>query len=325
MDSGSSKFSIKALYSRLIKSKKKDENLKDIKAKNASKQGSLNDDISSMTPEQLNSKMMEYKKLGNLCFQHLDYDQAIKEYKVALQYKETSVIYSNIARCHTNLKNYHKCIEYCAFALSLDRNNFKAHAMLGDSLVQLSEIENWLDHLLDAQDNYNKAIKSCHEANASVHIVEIKKKAIDAQNKYHRLKRKFDYDKLVEFIYKANFVMSKKRQEIEASGDMANLELHIKHQSHLDALTEEKLSKYEDHMPDRELNLNHYEWVITYDIMNDPYTTSSGYSYEKECIVDYLKRDNRDPHTREFTTPNMLYENKALKRAIESYKIENDL
>lgn len=53
-----------------------------------------------LTPEERNVKMEECKNKGNDKFKVLDYEGAIKEYKKAIFYSESSPIYSNIARCY---------------------------------------------------------------------------------------------------------------------------------------------------------------------------------------------------------------------------------
>mmetsp|Transcript_18672 Transcript_18672/g.16537 ORF Transcript_18672/g.16537 Transcript_18672/m.16537 type:complete len:132 (+) Transcript_18672:15-410(+) len=89
-------------------------------------------DNEGLTKEQRNSRLEEHKKAGNLNFQAQFYDLAIVEYKKALHYKDSSILYSNIARCYLHKEQTEKCIESCAQALSLDQENFKAILMLGD-------------------------------------------------------------------------------------------------------------------------------------------------------------------------------------------------
>lgn len=54
--------------------------------------------------------------------------------------------------------------------------------------------------------------------------------------------------------------------------------------------------------------------------MKDPYTTKSGNSYEKSELFEYLKRDNRDPMTRQPITHKDVYPNFAFKKACSHYK-----
>ena len=63
-----------------------------------------------------------------------------------------------------------------------------------------------------------------------------------------------------------------------------------------------------------------YEWVFTYELMKDPYTTVSGYSYEKDHLFKYLLTNRRDPMTRVIIPYNQIYQNIALQKAITYYK-----
>ena len=76
----------------------------------------------------------------------------------ALKQYETSIVYSNIARCHLKLEEINKCIDNCAMALTHNPNNFKAELMLGDSSLLLAEKEQNELFADQAQEYYKKAI-----------------------------------------------------------------------------------------------------------------------------------------------------------------------
>jgi len=54
--------------------------------------------------------------------------------------------------------------------------------------------------------------------------------------------------------------------------------------------------------------------------MKNPVTTRSGNSYDKDSLYEYIRRDDRDPLTREKIKINEIYPNLALKKAIEYHK-----
>ena len=59
---------------------------------------------------------------------------------------------------------------------------------------------------------------------------------------------------------------------------------------------------------------------ITQTFMENPVITPSGTYYDKNAILDWIKRNPTDPITREKLTPDMLIEDHEYKRAIQEYK-----
>ena len=59
---------------------------------------------------------------------------------------------------------------------------------------------------------------------------------------------------------------------------------------------------------------------ITQDYMNDPVMCPSGNYYEKKAILDWLKKNDTEPLTRQFLTPDMLIEDKEYKKKILEYR-----
>ena len=124
-------------------------------------------------------------------------------------------MYSNLARCHYKLANYQKCIEYCASSLSLDKYNFKANLLFGDSLVEMSEIEHMSSYCMDSLDYFNKALKTWQETGQEVYIVEINKKIVAAKHKYEQLRKLDEYYRIYRFQHKINEIMNKRKREVE--------------------------------------------------------------------------------------------------------------
>ena len=59
---------------------------------------------------------------------------------------------------------------------------------------------------------------------------------------------------------------------------------------------------------------------ITQDYMKNPVLTPSGHYYEKTAILDWLKKHDTDPMTREHLDINMLIEDKDYKKLIRKYR-----
>lgn len=68
-------------------------------------------------------------------------------------------------------------------------------------------------------------------------------------------------------------------------------------------------------------NPNFLECPISYELIEDPVTTSDKCTYEREYITDIINnRDKRSPMTREILDINILYPNHRLKKAIEYHR-----
>jgi len=59
--------------------------------------------------------------------------------------------------------------------------------------------------------------------------------------------------------------------------------------------------------------------TITFELMHDPVVTNNGHSYEKNTLLEHLKRSPTDPLTREPLTIDQLRPNIALRKALEEF------
>ena len=59
--------------------------------------------------------------------------------------------------------------------------------------------------------------------------------------------------------------------------------------------------------------------TITFELMHDPVMTSNGHSYEKNTLLEHLKRSPTDPLTREPLTIDQLRPNIALRKALDEF------
>ena len=56
--------------------------------------------------------------------------------------------------------------------------------------------------------------------------------------------------------------------------------------------------------------------------MKNPVFAPSGYYYEKSAIIDWIKRNNNDPFTREYLSEDMLVEDNVFKQKIIEYRLK---
>lgn len=63
---------------------------------------------------------------------------------------------------------------------------------------------------------------------------------------------------------------------------------------------------------------------ITDELMNEPVTLESGFTYEREQIIKHFQTNgNFDPMTREEVDVNVLIPNKSIKYASQDYLLNN--
>lgn len=147
-------------------------------------------------------------------------------------------------------------------------------------------------------------------------------KIIDAEHKFKSMYKSVGLKRVLDLNFKILKIFEMKEQELIDANNSEGILINQKHRQLFEDLIAKQITKFEDEKVDIE-DVDHYEWVITYDLMKNPYTTTSGYSYERDSIRDYLQKDNRDPHTRMPASLDKLYENKALKRAIDHHKSQD--
>ena len=63
----------------------------------------------------------------------------------------------------------------------------------------------------------------------------------------------------------------------------------------------------------------HLECPIGHEIMQDPVMGSDGYTYEREKIEEWLKKNHRSPMTRDYMTAGSLRTNQTVKSIINLY------
>ncbi|CAG8506160.1 13164_t:CDS:10 [Ambispora gerdemannii] len=83
-------------------------------------------EIEEMPQEQRSKAGQVLKDRGNDAYRQRNYDRAAKLYTQAIAFHPNSVFYGNRAACYFNTEQYHKTIEDCSKALSLDPSYVKA-------------------------------------------------------------------------------------------------------------------------------------------------------------------------------------------------------
>jgi hypothetical protein len=79
-------------------------------------------------------------------------------------------------------------------------------------------------------------------------------------------------------------------------------------------------SKMRSKITDDEVEIESFICPICNEIMIDPVITPQGISYERREILEWLKKSNTCPITKEILSPKDLITNYALKSSIDDYK-----
>jgi STIP1 family protein 1 len=68
---------------------------------------------------------------------------------------------------------------------------------------------------------------------------------------------------------------------------------------------------------------HHFRCCITFDLLRDPVVAPSGVSFERNKILEYLKKSKEDPTTRQPLDESQLYPNNNLRDAVDAFLERN--
>jgi tetratricopeptide (TPR) repeat protein len=223
------------------------------------------------------------------------YDKAAKYYLIAVSRNPTvSTTYSNLAMCYYFENNMDQALEYCEKAINLNPNNLKA-------LIYYSKAQANLCKLLYDPNKMAMVEKALQKAYSL---------ASHPENQTFRpvIKSLHNKNKLLKH-YKG---IEKKNYNIN------------KLKSYYLGLKNEFISFYINkylitYNPNQEIP-ECLACPITLDFFNNPVVTSSGNTYEKQYLLDYLKVKNEDPLSRSVLNSTQIYENKPVRLAVKSFQ-----
>eukprot|EP01017_Pseudomicrothorax_dubius_P021433 TRINITY_DN230_c0_g1_i4.p1 TRINITY_DN230_c0_g1~~TRINITY_DN230_c0_g1_i4.p1 ORF type:complete len:283 (-),score=63.78 TRINITY_DN230_c0_g1_i4:141-989(-) len=250
---------------------------------------------------------MRYKEEGNTAFKHGNYQKAVESYTKAIELNESeSVFYSNRARCYKAMRMFDLAYEDAKVAVEMDDKNIKAHALLGQCLAEKGKLEPGIERLETAHARLMKSLTLCAGQKKQEYEKELQRNIL-------RLR------KLIWF--KKDEALRKRKLDM-----LANIKRLMARDSSLNE--EERTKKYEDIVellgnpsviPERTVP-DYLCCQISHDLMEDPVTTQSGYTYERSNLRDHLaKNGNIDPVTRDSINPTHIFPNLNVKQAIEAF------
>ncbi|KAI8972084.1 hypothetical protein BDB01DRAFT_811311 [Pilobolus umbonatus] len=264
----------------------------------------------------------KHKIAGNRLFSEKRYEEAIKEYSLAIIQDSTErVYYTNRALCYSKLEKYDDVIVDCRKAIELDPSFVKAYYLIGQALIEKKEHKEALARLKMA---YELAIQQKVK-----YVNDILQALLTAR------KRKWEDDEAVrlekesELLHYVKDLIQQERDrkisEIGTEGDERQEEVET-----IEYHTDETIRKIEtvfvqskDNAQRREIP-DAYLDKISFNIMHDPVFTPDGFTYERQSLLDHFARNGHfDPITRRPCKESQLVPNLSLREAIEDFLKDN--
>ncbi|TDZ18032.1 STIP1-like proteiny and U box-containing protein 1 [Colletotrichum orbiculare MAFF 240422] len=265
----------------------------------------------------MSSKAMEYKEDGNRCFKQSDYAGAEALYtKAIINSPKSPALYTNRAMARLKLELWESVIADCESCIGLDPNNFKAYYYLSQAQLALEDYEAAVTSAVVAHEHCFKAGDKSLAA-VTIQVRRAKKERWDWREA-RRVRQSHDLEKHVVSQ------MEKERDQAlqDVTDDSERGDIEKEFDDRIQAITE----VFEKSRPTAEKLRPVPNWAIcdiSLEFFVDPVITRSGKSYERSCIMDYLRKKPEDPITREPMLPSELRPNLDLKNACEEFLQEN--
>ncbi|CAI2317427.1 unnamed protein product [Caenorhabditis sp. 36 PRJEB53466] len=244
---------------------------------------------------------------GKKCYMNKRYDDAIEHYAKAIKMDPQPKYYQNRAMCYYQMNNLKMTEEDCKRALELSPNEVKPLYFLGSVFLKSKK--------------FNEAISCLSKALYHNSVIT---NATDIENALKRARhQKFEEEESrriiqdVEFhTYMESLIERDRAESANNPEALARVEMAKKRLAELTAVTQEKRQNRE--IPEVLCG------KITLELMKEPVIVPSGITYDREEIVQHLRRIGHfDPVTRKPLTENEITPNYALKEVIEKFLDDN--
>lgn len=252
------------------------------------------------------------RRHGNICFKKGRLGAAIDAYTEAITLCPNVPIYwTNRALCHQKRNEWTRVEEDSRKAIHLDNSSFKAHYMLGLSLLQrrdyagVRELEKAYE-LGKCSNPHSNVVEEIWQELANAKYLEWENISAKRSWDLHNLKEVseaalrekcyLDHSQFEGFLDERKKSVS---EDLETLGWVFDK-----------ATEDDKPTKVPDYLCCK----------ITLDILRDPVITPSGVTYERVAILEYLQKDGcLDPLTRKPLDPSQLVPNLAMKEAVRAF------
>lgn len=263
-----------------------------------------------------------HKQQGNLHFAAGRYDDAIKEYSVAIiKNPSNAIYYSNRALCYLRLSQHEKCISDCTKAVELDSRSVKGLYLMGQALLELGS-----SRLNEAIASLKKAYVAAIEQKVA-YADEIAMAVRKARAKRWELKdRRRREEESDLYRYLTGLVDRDRKRQLEQAGEMSQED-----KEQINELQDQRIAQITDLFGRAEENGKKREvpdvfiGKISFELMSDPVITPSGITYDRTEILSHLRKIGKwDPFTRKPLYEQDLIPNLGLKEEIEAFLEKNE-
>jgi len=223
------------------------------------------------------------------------------------------VLYTNRASCFKQLHQWDEMIADAKEAIRLDKENVKGLFYAGEGLFQLS-LSNKLTSNKDIHTNLEQSLaylKSAQRIDSIKNNSNFKETIEDTIRKLRDHILTLDTTAAPTLPQSLTYLQSKIDPTLFTSLNnmIGILSPHLVRKAKKDEFPPDYLS-----------------CPITLDLYQEPYTVSSGQTYEKSAILSHFSANgNTDPLTRVKLTDACLVNNKAIKAASEQWRIAHPL
>ncbi|KAF2149965.1 U-box-domain-containing protein [Myriangium duriaei CBS 260.36] len=274
------------------------------------------------------------KKQGNELFKEGDFAGAEEQYTQAiLRYSKNPLIFTNRAFARIKLQRWEGVVDDCLHSIELTGHdqNFKAYFYLAQAQLALHHPHEALSSALTAYDQamYPRSPSGATPASSMSAIVALvircRKAKFESRQREIQKRRGDLLGELEDSIDR------RKRSELaEVEAQLKNDEIGpVAAEEARTEIIDNAAKKVDDIKnvfaiadPENHAKREVPEWAIdtiTFELMHDPVITTSGHSYERQTLVEHLKRSPTDPLTRNPLTIDDLRPNIALRKALEEF------
>ena len=265
--------------------------------------------------ENINAEAKDLYERAVSYFRQKNYLSAYKLFKEAFEKQALSIFKANMSLCFMKVGATFEALGEIEEAIKLDEFNDKYLRLSGLLNFNVFQNTNDLDSIMNCVDSFSKAFEYNQSPENRNNYLVIRKIWTSLRLKSNEKERQ----ELLKYLSTNKQIAEKER---------TNDEIELRKRSILYNMDKKEIENFlvDDYSRAQENDVPHFLTdAITMDIPLDPYVTPSGYSYNKDAILNHVKTSGyTDPISRKpFKSENDLVENKALKKVIFDYILKN--
>ncbi|GAM90245.1 hypothetical protein ANO11243_082870 [Dothideomycetidae sp. 11243] len=255
------------------------------------------------------------------------YTQAI------LRYSKNPLIFTNRAFARLKLQRWEGVVDDCLHSIEITGHdqNFKAYFYLAQAQLALHHPHEALSSALTAYDQAmypqspNAATPASSMSTIVALVIKCRKAKFEARQRETQKRRGDLLGELEDALdskKRADLTEIETLLEKEHIGPVAADEARSELIDHVDKKKDDLRNVFAIADPENHAKREVPEWAIdsiSFELMHDPVITKNGHSYERQTIVEHLKRSPTDPLTRDPLTIDDLRPNIALRKALDEF------